>query len=77
MVVAKDFITVEDFMFQLTREEVDLVRSQNATSRENSLFSGQDGGRRKLPYVFTEQGIYMLATVPNRIIQFRKRRWVE
>jgi len=27
------------------------------------VFSGQGGGRRKLPYAFTEQGIYMLATV--------------
>ena len=53
----------EDFMFQLTREEVDLVKSQNATSRNDSFFEGQDGGRRKMPYVFTEQGIYMLATV--------------
>lgn len=53
----------EDFLFQLTRDEVELVKSQNATSRNTNLFSGQDGGRRKLPYAFTEQGIYMLATV--------------
>lgn len=53
----------EDFMFQLTREEVELVKSQIATSRNETLFEGQDGGRRKLPYAFTEQGIYMLATV--------------
>ncbi len=53
----------EDFMFQLTREEVEFVKSQFATSRDDSLFEGQEGGRRKLPYVFTEQGIYMLATV--------------
>lgn len=53
----------EDFMFQMTREEVDLVKSQFVTSRENNFFSGQGGGRRKLPYAFTEQGIYMLATV--------------
>ena len=53
----------EDFMFQLTREEIETVKSQFATSRDNSLFEGQEGGRRKLPYVFTEQGIYMLATV--------------
>ena len=53
----------EDFMFQLTREEIDFVKSQFATSRITSLFEGQEGGRRKLPYVFTEQGIYMLATV--------------
>ena len=53
----------EDFMFQLTREEVELVKSQFATSRNETFFEGQDGGRRKLPYAFTEQGIYMLATV--------------
>lgn len=52
-----------DFVFQLTRNEVELVKSQNATSRAANLFSGQDGGSRKLPYAFTEQGIYMLATV--------------
>ena len=53
----------EDFMFRLTMDEVDLVKSQFVTSRDNKFFSGQDGGRRKLPYAFTEQGIYMLATV--------------
>ena len=53
----------EDFMFQLTREEIDLVKSQIVTSPDNKLFSGQDGGRRTLPFAFTEQGIYMLATV--------------
>ena len=45
----------EDFMFQLTKEEYDNLKSQFVTSSW--------GGRRKLPYVFTEQGIYMLATV--------------
>lgn len=53
----------EDFMFQLTNEEVNIVKSQIATSPGSNYFSGQDGGRRKLPYAFTEQGIYMLATV--------------
>ena len=53
----------EDFMFQLTKEEVELVKSQFVTSRNISYFEGQEGGRRKLPYAFTEQGIYMLATV--------------
>lgn len=53
----------EDFMFQLTKDEVELVKSQFVTSRENTFFSGQGGGRRKFPYAFTEQGIYMLATV--------------
>lgn len=44
-----------DFMFQLTKDEFDNLISQNATSSW--------GGTRKLPYVFTEQGVYMLATV--------------
>lgn len=52
----------EDFMFQLTRDEVDLVRSQNVTS-PTYMFLGQNGGTRYLPYAFTEQGIYMLMTV--------------
>lgn len=53
----------EDFMFQLTRNEMEFVKSQIVISRENTLFHGQNGGRRTLPYAFTEQGIYMLATV--------------
>ncbi|MBQ2981939.1 MAG: ORF6N domain-containing protein [Lachnospiraceae bacterium] len=53
----------EDFMFQLTKDEIDFVKSQIATSRNYSMYEGQDGGRRKAPYAFTEQGIYMLATV--------------
>ena len=51
-------------MFKLTRDEVDsLVKCQIVTSRISHMFQGQSGGRRKLPNVFTEQGIYMLATV--------------
>ena len=53
----------DDFMFQLTRDEVDFVKSQIATSQKNNMYEGQEGGRRKAPYAFTEQGIYMLATV--------------
>ena len=44
-----------NFMFQLTREEFGRLKSQNATSSW--------GGRRKLPYAFTEHGILMLANV--------------
>lgn len=47
----------EDFMFQITATELQLLRSQNATSRW--------GGRRTLPYVFTEHGILMLSSVLN------------
>ncbi len=53
----------EDFMFQLTAEEVEAVKSQFATSPDSSFYTGQDGGRRKPPYAFTEQGIYMLSAV--------------
>lgn len=51
----------EDFMFQLTMEEVEFVKSQFATSRTSTLYEGQSGGRTKFPYAFTEQGIYMLS----------------
>lgn len=45
----------EDFMFQLNKAEEDNLKSQNVTSSW--------GGRRKLPYAFTEQGIAMLSSV--------------
>lgn len=51
----------EDFCFQLTKEEVENLKFQNGTSSletENSY-----GGRRKLPYVYTEQGISMLSGI--------------
>ena len=48
----------EDFCFQLTESELENLRSQFVTS---SLGTGNYGGRRYLPYVFTEQGIAMLA----------------
>ena len=44
-----------DFMFELTKEEFENLMSKKSTSSW--------GGRRKLPKVFTEQGIYMLMTV--------------
>ncbi len=50
----------EDFMFQLTREEVANLRSQIVTSS----FGGY-GGRRYPPYAFTEQGVAMLSSVLN------------
>ena len=46
----------DDFMFQLTNEEFDLI-FQNGTSRW--------GGTRKLPYAFTEHGVAMLAGLLN------------
>ena len=47
-----------DFMFQLNAEEARNLRSQSATSS-----SGGYGGRRYLPYAFTEQGVAMLSSV--------------
>jgi len=47
----------EEFMFQLTKEEFDILKSQNAIS------SSRWGGVRKLPYVFTDQGVAMLSAV--------------
>ena len=52
----------ERYRFQLTRDELEVVKSQIVTSQK-SFYSRQDGGIRKLPYTFTEQGIYMLMTV--------------
>ena len=50
----------EDFCFQLTEKEVENLRFQFGTS---SLEKENYGGRRYLPYVYTEQGISMLAGV--------------
>lgn len=46
-----------DFMFQLTKDEATVLRSQSATSKDGR------GGRRYAPYVFTEQGVAMLSGV--------------
>ncbi len=46
-----------DFMFQLTKEEFLNLKSQNVTSSW--------GGIRKMPYVFTEQGVAMLSGLLN------------
>jgi len=73
-----------EFMFRLTDDEYEFLRSQNATSKNKSGFlksqnviieneanlrsqiaisSPEHGGRRYLPYVFTEQGVAMLSAV--------------
>lgn len=46
-----------DFMFRLTKKEYENLKSQIATSSW--------GGVRKMPYVFTEQGVAMLSSVLN------------
>ena len=48
----------DDFMFQLSREEHEILRSQIVTSN-------QRGSRRYWPYAFTEQGVAMLSSVPR------------
>jgi len=51
----------DDFMFQLTDEEIaELSRSQNATLNKGT---GRGSNIKYNPYAFTEQGIYMLMTV--------------
>ena len=47
----------KDFMFQLNDEEAEVLRSQIVTSKK--------GGRRYLPFAFTEQGVAMLSAVLN------------
>jgi phage regulator Rha-like protein len=49
----------EDFMFQLTTDEVEHLRCQIGTSKKGR------GGRRYPPYAFTEQGVAMLSSVLN------------
>ena len=47
------------FMFQLTERETNSLRCQNGISKETK------GGRRYLPFVFTEHGVLMLSSVLN------------
>jgi hypothetical protein len=64
----------EDFMFQLTSEEfadlrcqigISNMRSQIATSNNPTATPAGRGGRRHLPYAFTEHGAIMAASVLN------------
>ncbi len=49
----------KDFMFQLTKDEAENLRFQFGIS------SSEYGGRRYLPYAFTEHGVAMLSSVLN------------
>ena len=49
----------EDFKFQLTKDEWEFLRSKFSISKSET----GSGGRRYLPFAFTEQGIYMSITV--------------
>ncbi|HLC64401.1 MAG TPA: ORF6N domain-containing protein [Patescibacteria group bacterium] len=59
----------EDFMFQLTKREFENWVSQIVTSNEDEkslrsqFVTSKKGGRRYIPYVFTEQGVAMLSSV--------------
>jgi hypothetical protein len=58
----------EDFMFQLSKEEFENLRSQIVTSSEDEILRSQNvtsswGGQRYMPYVFSENGVAMLSTV--------------
>ena len=47
-----------DFMFELSKEELDALRCKNCTSNKR-------GGTRYMPFAFTEQGVAMLSSVLN------------
>ena len=69
----------EDFMFRLTKDEADVLRSQFLTPptnlrsqfatsslrSQNAITKSGYGGRRHSPYAFTEQGVAMLSSVLN------------
>ena len=62
-----------DFMFQLTKEEIEILTSQMVISKnemsplrfQNETSKEGRGGRRYLPYAFTEQGVAMLSSILN------------
>lgn len=63
----------DDFMFQLTKEEWNILKSQIATAKQSDnqtigvlksqIATSSWGGTRKLPYAFTREGIGMLSSV--------------
>ena len=60
----------KDFMFQLTKEEFEQLKSQMATASSSSQFVmmgtlPQNRTGKYLPYVFTEQGVAMLSGILN------------
>lgn len=56
----QDLAVPDDFMFQLAVEEFELLKSQSVISKPVGR-----GGRRYIPYAFTEQGVAMLSSVLN------------
>jgi len=66
----------EDFMFQLTAKEYAFLMSQIATSNatlslRSQIATSNRGGRRYMPYVFTEFGAVMAANVLNTTMAVR------
>ncbi len=57
-------------MFQLTRDEATLLARHEAGNLRSQSVTSSYGGRRYLPYAFTEQGVAMLSSV----LQGHKRR---
>ena len=66
----------DDFRFQLTKKEYEEIliskidvtncesyKNETSSNLKSKNLTSSWGGKRKLPYVFTEQGIYMLMTV--------------
>lgn len=53
----------EDFMFQLSDNELESLISQSVISKKYNFSSPGKGGVRKFPFVFTEQGVAMLSSV--------------
>ena len=49
----------EDFRFQLTWEELEIILSLRSRSKISTLNTGRGSNVKYLPYAFTEQGIYM------------------
>ena len=52
-----------DFMFQLSKAEFDALKSDEVLISQSVISKETRGGRQKLPYVFTEQGVAMLSGV--------------
>jgi len=52
-----------DFMFQLSKAEFDAVKSDEVLISQSVISKETRGGRQKLPFVFTEQGVAMLSGI--------------
>jgi hypothetical protein len=53
----------DDFMFELSKEELEFLRSQIVTSKIIDNSKENRGGNRYLPYAFTQEGVAMLSSV--------------